>query len=142
MRCDFCHEGELENIKNPHTFDFSRDGHLFKVCNDCSSCDNMDLREERKQEKMKIKAESRYSFNDKKKVIRIICTKKEINGELKKEITNELLPEIKWVPDESCYRKIADFFKETQSKIEYIFSEIVREKIYGRPVDGKRGIVE
>jgi len=80
-----------------------------------------------------IKRESRYSFNDKRKVLRKLCHEHEYNGVKKKEIMDEILPEIKWVRDETCYQKICEIFEVSRSHVLLLFCNIVRYKINSKP---------
>ena len=131
MDCQFCEEKpELISIVEltgelPHTFDFDKDGKLFKVCPSCLTVDNIGLRIERDLVK---KAETHtYSHKDKEVIVYIICNLKKLKGEERKTTVASVMKQIQHESDERVVSYLSSFFNFYESKVEILFHNV---KIY------------
>ncbi len=78
IRCAFCEEKtELQSIKDllgeVHTYDYDKDGKLFKICPSCLTVDSLSLRGTREVLKEQKNLKSGYVSNRRKREIANYC---------------------------------------------------------------------
>jgi len=85
MICFSCHDGVMEKIKEPKTFDYNHDGNIFRVCNNCSITNDT----RRSIDQYILKTCFTNSFIE--KVLEVLCDRgRRFSFNIKRDIENKL----------------------------------------------------
>lgn len=42
IECFGCHNGLMEKLQNPHSYDFNKEGYIPRICNSCGLCNDIE----------------------------------------------------------------------------------------------------
>ena len=130
MKCKFCEQPmvliPVRVLLNRQisSLDFDEDGRQYKICPNCFSLDNFNLRESRALIRAIQDNQITFSQNDKKKVLKYLCRKAKYTFNQNKETVNTMSKELKHRTDKNTVKTIATHFNVPQIKVSMLFYNV------------------
>ena len=132
MKCDTC-KIEMLTIKEltdelPHTYDYDRDGFMFKVCPQCLECHTFSTKDTQFLQRMQLLNLNVLSTRDKKFIIHKLAHRESNNGNNGKKIS-ETFRACKDKTDKEVIEIIAKSFNISSIKITQMFYSVKIKRI-------------
>jgi len=130
MTCSFCETNmvliPLRQLfkREISSLDFDEEGRQYKICPNCFSLDNFNLRESRALMRAIQDNQATFSRRDKKKVVQYLCGKQRLGYEEKKIAVSNVTNQIKNKTDKHTIQYISNHFNIPSIKVSMLFYNV------------------